>query len=120
MDLVWSHAPYLIDEAWSAGRGVWLRKNHVRMDGAPRLGSKFGQHETERLDRALKADRPDWRLLGFYDAGTVLRDAVYPVLYLQDRETMEGVAFVTDGDLNILTSWRDSLVTGRPNWRARP
>jgi hypothetical protein len=120
MDLVWSYGPYLIDEAFGQGRATWLRARHVRMDGEPRLGSRFGSHETARLDKALRAERPDWRLLGFYDAGTVLRDAVYPVLYLQDRETMEGVAFVVDGDLNILTSWRDTLVTGKSNWRARP
>lgn len=113
----YENGPYKIDPTWTEGREHWLRTRHLRMDGGARIWSPFSDSLIGIIHRVLSSPRPDWRLLGFYDAGTVLRDAVHPVLYLQDADTMEGVAFVEDGSRNILAAWQDNLISGRPMWR---
>lgn len=107
--------PYNIDPEYTAGRERWLRARHVRIDGTARSGSPFSDHLTALFNKAL--DSPLWKLLGFYDCGTVLREEFQPVLFLGHSETKEGVAFVIDGGLNLIIAWRDSLESGRANWK---
>ncbi len=99
--------PYKLDGAWCLGKEKWLRARHVRLDGAARLGSPIGDHVAEAINTALL--EPEWALLDFFDAGTVLREAIYPLVHLSRRGAFEGVTLVIDGDLKILVARRHTL-----------